>query len=62
MLINERRKLTNAEFNVNNVQNLVQDLIWNIFIQTFNAKVNEFLLEFSFDGLTFLELRGKILY
>ncbi|CAF3490377.1 unnamed protein product [Rotaria sp. Silwood1] len=38
VLINERKKLTNAEFNVNNVQNLVQDLIWNLFIQTFNAE------------------------
>ncbi|CAF3715671.1 unnamed protein product [Rotaria sordida] len=38
VLINQRQKLTNAEFNVNNVQNLVQDLIWNLFIQTFNAE------------------------
>lgn len=44
LLINERRKLTNDEFNVNNVQNLVQDLIWNLFIKTFNAQVSLFRL------------------
>ncbi|CAF2674160.1 unnamed protein product [Rotaria sp. Silwood2] len=38
ILINQRKKLTNAEFNVNNVQNLVQDLLWDLFIQTFNAE------------------------
>ena len=43
-MINERRKLTNDEFNVNNVQNLVQDLIWNLFIKTFNAQVGGFRL------------------
>jgi hypothetical protein len=37
--MNQRKKLINAELNVNNVQNLVQDLIWNLFIQTFNAEV-----------------------
>ncbi|CAF1185958.1 unnamed protein product [Rotaria magnacalcarata] len=50
VLINERKKLTNAEFNVNNVQNLVQDLIWNLFIQTFNAE--DFKGRFYTDSFT----------
>jgi len=39
VLISERKKLMTTESHVNNVQNFVQDLIWNLFVQTFNAQV-----------------------
>ena len=47
VLINEKNRLTNADYNVNNVQNLVRDLIWNLFIQIFNAEVSSFILLFD---------------
>lgn len=44
-MINKRKALTKAETDVHQVRNLVEDFLWDLFIQMFNFQVSNLPLD-----------------